>query len=122
MNARRLKILTIVYGEKIFEAFTLDSLLDTLSDGLPHSYQAFISTTHIGVWEIGRKTDKLFDDSMVKIHGDSVLITSKGMLHLSKGGYVGEIKAHKRTSFSFWLSVTAIIISIASAIISWFND
>jgi len=122
MNAFRLKILTIVYGEKIFEAFTLDSLLASLSDGLPHAYSAFTSIAHIGAWEIGRKTQKLIEDGMVQISGDKVLITSRGMLHLATDGYTGQIKAHKRVSFSFWLSIFAIVISIASAIFSWLND
>ena len=121
MKASNYNILSFIYGSQIFEAYTLDLLLSALADGVPHSYAAFTSNSHINTWEISRKSEKLIDDGFVKILGDNVLITSKGMIHLSKGGYVGEIKAHKRISFSFWLSIFAVVVSVASAVFNWFN-
>jgi hypothetical protein len=116
------RILSFVYGEKIIEAFALDMMLSALDDGLPRSYNLFTTPTgDISVWDISRKSELLIADDMVKMLGDNVLITSKGKLHLSKGGYVGEIKAHKRILFSFWLSVFAVLVSVTTAVISWLN-
>lgn len=122
MKTFKFKILSWVYGSQIIEAFTLDMLLSALNDGFPHSYHTFTHpSSNITVWEIGRKSDKLIEDGMVRVMGDNVIITSKGMLHLSKGGYTGEIKSNKHISFSFILSIFAFLVSISSGIFSWLH-
>lgn len=115
------KILFFLYGSSIMEAWTLDMLLDCLKDGIPRSYEVFTTPTgEISVWELSRKTSKLIEDSLVEVFGENVIITSKGMLHLSQGGYVAEFIKSKKTNISFWLSIIAVVISIATAVISWF--
>jgi hypothetical protein len=112
----------LCYGPVVLEAIALDMILDSMHDGLPRPYQKLVTPTgKITVWELQRKVDQLIAEGMIKILGDNILITSKGMLHLANGGYVAEVKLHRRMVTSFWLSVSAFIVSVTTAVLNWLH-
>lgn len=117
MNKKKRKFLKFIYGHRIEEAIKLDELLTSLEAGGIIMYDLFAGSQHQEIsTTINRIAAKLIDDNMVMRSDMYVSITSKGKLHLSKGGYVKEIIIYKNASFSFWLSVIAIIVSIISLI------
>lgn len=106
-----------VYGREIIEAMHTDTMLSALRDGNPRLLQSFTTPrSGISAWDLQRKFERLIDDRLVKITGDNVIITSRGIMHLDKGGYKAEIKQHKKTNISFWLSIISILVSISVAL------
>lgn len=117
------ELLLRIYGADILEALTLDMLLSSLTDGQPRPQSVFydVSNSNISGFDAARKTDKLLEDGHIKAFGDSFIITSKGMLHLNKGGYKAEVVQSRRVTISFWLSILATCISIAAFVSRFFD-
>ncbi|WP_271782204.1 hypothetical protein [Aquimarina algiphila] len=119
----RSRIKFAMYGSSILEAYTLDMLLDTLSDGYPRVQKVFYEPSgDISAFDLSRKIDQLLEDNYIKPMGSNFIITSKGKLHLSKGGYQTEIKHSRRTTISFWLSIAAFLISLSALLIKFFDS
>ncbi|MFK7061394.1 hypothetical protein V3Q90_14850 [Flavobacterium oreochromis] len=113
----KLKYLISIYGGAIIEAKTLDMLLNSYSDGFPRPKKVFYDSDTINYFELDRKAKKLLEDEFLIECGDDFIISSKGKLHLDKGGYVLEIKQSRRNTISYWMSIFAFIFSLLSLIL-----
>ncbi|HOZ95382.1 MAG TPA: hypothetical protein PLS07_00710 [Niabella sp.] len=109
----------LVYGPSILEAKTLDMILSACHDGQPRPQRVFYEPSgEITQHDLERKMQMLLDDGFLKTMGHDFIITSKGMLHLSKGGYLNQVKKSKRADFPFWLSIIALLMSLTGLVAS----
>lgn len=105
-----------IWGSEMFEAVKLDMYLSSFEKGLPLENPPITGEM---VWEVGRVRDKLISDKFLEAYGsNSCKITSSGVLHLAKGGYVSEYKQHKLSRWSIVLSLIATILSVVAIILS----
>jgi hypothetical protein len=108
------KVYFKIFGDRMLEAYLLDSYLSAFDDGLPRT-ELPVATGQVG-WQSARVEKKLVEDNFLEVFGNGYKITSKGMLHLHKGGYSTEVKNALLLPLTFWLSITATILSIISVI------
>ena len=113
------KILLKLMGDEIPEAYFIDSFLGAFKDCLPHT-ELTGSTGDIG-WIESRVVELLIERKFLKNFDTGFIITSAGIIHLEKGGFVGEHIRHKTSVFSFWLSMLATVASLSAIIISVFR-
>lgn len=120
MMTLSLEIELWVWGSDILEAKRLDLFLASFKDGVPHDLPPTSGQTG---WDMSRVEHQLIQEGYLKQFGKSatLIITSKGLLHLNKGGYVWEIKYAKISKYAFAMSLTALISSIVSVIWQFFN-
>lgn len=110
-----------IYGKSLVESYKLDVLLSSFDDGLSRLEKIVLDVPDgIPIHDIQRVLNKLISDNYLEREGANLKINSRGILHLDKGGYVGELKQSKRLVLSFWFSLIAVSISIASFLISLF--
>ena len=104
-----------IYGYDYFEYSFLDSTL------LDMKYGTHVLCDSIfGKLEAGdRVYNKLLSDGYIERIGDELRITSDGLLFLGEGGYTNRYLKNKRAGVSFWLSILAIVVAIASLFVSW---
>lgn len=109
------KIRCLIYGYDYFEYYFLDSTLRDMKHG-----EQVLCDSIFGKLEAGdRVYNKLLSDGYIERIGDKLRITSDGLLFLGEGGYTSRYLKSKRSSVSFWISILAIIIAIASLFVSW---
>jgi hypothetical protein len=105
--------------DKIPEAYFIDSFLRAFIDGNPRKFDPSkdeeIERTESRVIEL------LVKRNFLKKIEAGLIITSSGIIHLEKGGFVGEHIRHKTSVFSFWLSLAATIASLTAILISVFR-
>lgn len=110
----RYRVRNNLYGREYFEYYYLDSILDKLSDGETVSSKSVWGKSPAG----DRVFSKLITDGYLCEIGDTLRITSEGLLFIGSGGYSSRFLQSKRSSLSFWISIISIIIACASFIIS----
>jgi len=111
------KIQISLFGNKMFEAYKLDTFLSAFTDGVPHFTGI---DSNISKWETSRIEQKLINDKFLNAHYNDLIITADGKLHLAKGGYMFQVQQALLLPVSFWLSILAAIISIISFIRSFY--
>lgn len=115
---RRYKWNAFLYGRGVLETMQMDILLSTFNDGqVKYPYRVELPNT-MEPYLVERRMDKLVEDGFVKTVGEGFRITTKGAIHLGKGGYTSELKKERRSLVSFWISVIAILLSVSSFVIS----
>jgi hypothetical protein len=105
--------------DKIPEAYFIDTFLRAFIDGKPRKFDSS-EQEEIKAIE-SRVIELLVDKNFLKQFETGYIITSSGIIHLEKGGFVGEHIRHKSSVFSFWLSLTATIASLTAIFISVFK-
>lgn len=110
----KIRALRHLYGRKYFEYYFLDSVLDMLSDGKPISGENVWGKLPAG----NRVFSKLLSDGYLCETGDTLQITSEGLLFIGSGGYSSRFLQSKRSSVGFWISIISLVIACASFIIS----
>lgn len=108
----------MIYGDAWLEAVRLDEYLKvfTTNDGkpIPKVRNMVPSPSVVHIEE--RVTERLLEEGMLKIYYDGYVITSKGMEFITDGGYKKQLLYRKASRLSVWLSIAAVLISIASFI------
>ena len=104
-----------IYGYDYFEYSFLDSTLRDMKYGDPVLCDSIFGRLEAG----DRVYNKLISDGYIERIGDRLRITSDGLLFLGEGGYTSRYLKSKRASVSFWISILAIIIAMASLFVSW---
>ena len=110
------RILIKLYGSKFLEAYYADSYLSSFSDGIPRTDLP----TAIGelAFTTSRVEALLVSESFLSVYGNGFVITSKGKMHLDKGGYIGELVNNSASKLSLYISIPSAIVSIIALFIA----
>ena len=101
------------FGSQALEFVYIDTWLRDFADGCPKTNINFSSDRT--AFTLERVTELLLSRGYLRKYGaDGFIITSDGLMHLAKGGFVGEIIRYRTDRFAFWFSLAATIISIGA--------
>lgn len=115
-NSLKNKILLKLYGSKFLEAYFADSYLTSFADGIPRT--DLPTATGDLAFTTSRVDSLLLSESFLEPFGNGFVITSKGKMHLDKGGYIDELINHSASKICLYISVPSAILSIAALLIS----
>ena len=104
-------------GARSYNEFQqLDDLLEAFTDGLPHSNKAIYNPDKVSPFEVSRIMNQLLSDGYLKDNGQDTIITSKGKMFVKEGGYKGLLRAHRRNTSAFWLSIFDAVVALGALI------
>jgi hypothetical protein len=110
-------IVLFLFGKSVLEAFYADYLLNKFKDGHPRT--SGMALTGEFTWIAPRILDLVISDNFLKPFGEGYIITARGIIHLNKGGYIGQYIGHKCMSLTLAFSLLATVLSIIAIIRSF---
>lgn len=93
------------YGVHILESYVLDSLLKDIMD----NPNMMVTTPN---QEVQKDISFLVEQKMITSTGGKLQITPAGIIKISKGGFVADVKKDKHILLGFWFSFIAFALSI----------
>jgi len=110
-----------MYGGEIVSAITLDDLLNHIKSNGFTGFD-FNTSQKLIHRNIISDLDYLCQDGLIKaLDNNFYMITKKGELKLSSGGFTGDARKDKNALYAFGISVVAIAIAVISFFLSLFK-